>query len=161
MNKEYLSVASEIHELEEIISSIPPEDIIEKMSFEARLKNVKEKLTTLSETKKMPAVFRRADYDQIKTPTARLKDNNIHETDESYRGEFQGILPAERTFEFKLVGKEAVIRGEIDSSIGEPDILNKNWLHKPVTVKFRVIILDKKKPRYTLLSLNDLKDNEN
>ena len=46
--------------------------------------------------------FRYADYAQVKASCERLKDENIHETEETYRGEFQGVLPAGRTFEFLL-----------------------------------------------------------
>jgi hypothetical protein len=97
-----------------------------------------------------------ADYEQIKISANRLKDDNIHENDESCFGEFQGVLPAARTFEFNVSSQNEVIRGKIDLSIDDPDILNRLWLHKPITVKFHTIQVGTGKLRYTLPSLNSL-----
>jgi hypothetical protein len=100
--------------------------------------------------------FRYADYEQLKASSIRLRDDNIQERRESYRGEFQGILPAGRTFEFKLLDQKGVIRGKIDAAVANPDILNREWLYKPVTIKLNVIQVGQGRPRYTLMSLNDL-----
>jgi hypothetical protein len=100
--------------------------------------------------------FRYEDYEQIKFAAARLKNDNIHEADESYLGAFQGILPAGRAFEFKLSDQEGVIRGKIDHSIEKPESINLNWLYKPTTTKFHVMRVGQGKPRYTLVSLNDI-----
>jgi hypothetical protein len=100
--------------------------------------------------------FRYADYEQLKASSARLRDDNIQEREESYRGEFQGVLPAGRTFEFKLLDQEGLIRGKVDAAITEPDILNREWLHKPVTIKLNVMQVGQGRPRYTLMSLDDL-----
>jgi hypothetical protein len=100
--------------------------------------------------------FRYADYEQIKAATNRIGDENIRASEESYHGEFQGILPGIRTFEFKPSNKEGVIRGKIDISIKNPEILNHQWLYKPVTVKLYVMQVGSGRPRYTLTSLSDL-----
>lgn len=100
--------------------------------------------------------FRYADYDQIKASCERLKDENIQETEESYRGEFQGVLPAGRTFEFRLADQAGLIRGKIDLSIEDPDVLNREWLHKTVTVKLNVLQVGQGRPRFTLMALDDL-----
>jgi hypothetical protein len=100
--------------------------------------------------------FRYADYEQLKASSARLRDDNIQKREESYRGEFQGILPAGRTFEFKLLDQEGVIRGKLDAAIPNPDLLNREWLYKPVAIKLNVIQVGQGRPRYTLMSLNDL-----
>jgi len=100
--------------------------------------------------------FRYADYEQLKASSARLRDDNIQEREESYRGEFQGVLPAGRTFEFKLLDQEGLIRGKVDAAIADPDILNREWLHKPVTIKLNVMQVGQGRPRFTLMSLDDL-----
>ncbi len=100
--------------------------------------------------------FRYADYDQLTYSSARLKDDNIREETESYRGEFIGVLPSSRTFEFKLSDQEGVLRGKIDSAIDDPDLLNREWLHKPVTVSFNVVQVGNGKPRYTLIELESI-----
>ena len=100
--------------------------------------------------------FRYADYEQLKASSARLRDDNIQESEEIYRGEFQGVLPAGRTFEFKLLDQEGLIRGKVDAAITDPDILNREWLHKPVTIKLNVMQVGQGRPRFALMSLDDL-----
>lgn len=104
--------------------------------------------------------FRYADYNQIKASCERLKDENIHETEETYRGEFQGVLPAGRTFEFRLAdqAEAELIRGKVDPAIKDPDVLNREWLHKPVTVKLNVMQVGQGRPRFTLMTLDDLNE---
>jgi len=102
--------------------------------------------------------FRYADYEQLKASSSRLRDDNIQESEESYRGEFQGVLPAGRTFEFKFLDQEGLIRGKVDVAIKDPDILNRKWLHKPVSIKLNVMQVGQGRPRYTLMSLDDLVD---
>jgi len=107
-------------------------------------------------------VFRYADLSQLEKSCARLKADNIHESDAIYHGEFQGVLPAGRTFEFKSTDQGEVIRGKIDSAIEDPDELNRKWLHKPITVNLNIIRVGQGRPRYTLMSLNDVvQDQEN
>lgn len=101
--------------------------------------------------------FRYTDYEQIKASCERLKDDNIHEREETYQGEFQGVLPAGRTFEFLLPDQMGVIRGKVNFAIEDPDVLNREWLHKPLTVKLNVMQVGQGRPRYTLMSLDDLR----
>jgi hypothetical protein len=101
--------------------------------------------------------FRFANYEQIKLSSERLKDDNIQEREETYRGELQGILPVGRTFEFRLSDQSGVLRGKVDKAIDDPDVLNREWLHKPVTLKLNVIQVGQGRPRYTLMKLDDLK----
>jgi hypothetical protein len=100
--------------------------------------------------------FRYSDLEQLKASYERLKDDNIRESEESYQGEFQGVLPQGRTFEFKLSDQEGLIKGKVDPEIDDPDILNRQWLHKPLTAKFSVMQVGQGRPRYTLMSLDDL-----
>lgn len=100
--------------------------------------------------------FRYADYEQIKASCERLKDENIQQREETYQGEFQGVLPAGRTFEFRLSDQEQLIRGKVDLGIEDPDVLNREWLHKPVTVKLNLMQVGRGRPRFTLMRLDDL-----
>lgn len=100
--------------------------------------------------------FRYAGFEQIRASCERLKDENIQEWKETYRGEFQGVLPAGRTFEFRLADQEGLIRGKVALSIEDPDVLNREWLHKPVTVKLNVMKVGKGRPRFTLMTLDDI-----
>ncbi|PAT35320.1 hypothetical protein [Vandammella animalimorsus] len=95
-------------------------------------------------------------HEQIKKSHERLKSDNIQERTEAYRGEFQGVLPAGRKFEFFLIDQDGLIRGKVDQAIEDPDILNREWLHKPVTAQFKVMQVGQARPRFTLMSLDDL-----
>ena len=96
------------------------------------------------------------DYEQLKFSATRLKDENIRETQGTYRGEFQGVLPTGRTFEFKLLDQDGLISGKVDASIEDPDVLNRDWLHKPVTATLNIMQIGEGRPRYTLMSMTDL-----
>lgn len=101
--------------------------------------------------------FRYANYEQLQASCERLKDDNIQEREESYQGEFQGVLPTGRTFEFRLSDQKEIIRGKVDRAIEDPDVLNRDWLHKSVIVAFDVMQVGQGRPRYTLTSLDKLK----
>lgn len=49
-----------------------------------------------------------------------------------------------------------MIRGKVDQGIDEPEVLNREWLHKPVTVTLKVMQVGQGRPRFTLMSLDDL-----
>lgn len=97
--------------------------------------------------------FRFQDVDHLKASAARLQEDNIHERTETYFGEFQGVLPASRNFEFKLSDQKDIIKGKVGFEIEDADILNRNYLHKVVTVELHVIQIGQGRPRYTLQDL--------
>lgn len=94
--------------------------------------------------------FRYQNIEQLKISAERLQEENIHESDEEYTGEFQGVLPQSRTFEFKLLDQEGILKGKVDIAIDDPDLLNREWLHKAVNLKLHVIQVGKGRPRFTL-----------
>jgi hypothetical protein len=100
-------------------------------------------------------VFRFGGVEQVRESAARLKSNNIKESDETYRGEFQGVLPKGRTFEFKVLDQDQILRGKVGAEIEDADVLNK-ILHKHVTVKFHVMQVGQGRPRFTLQIMADI-----
>lgn len=100
--------------------------------------------------------FSYQNYDQIKESSLRLKDDNIRETTALFQGEFQGVLPTGRSFEFKCSPDDALIRGKIDPAVDDPDTINREWLHKPASVKLKVIQVGRGQPRYTLTALSEI-----
>ncbi len=50
MNKQHLSVFAVIRELEELLDTIPEENVIERMSLETRLQTAREFLATLRQS---------------------------------------------------------------------------------------------------------------
>lgn len=100
--------------------------------------------------------FKFDNLDQLKNSEYRLRSENIIEGEEVYFGEFQGILPKGRTFEFVLSDDSDVIRGRLGLDIGDPDILNREWLHKPIKVKFSYVQVGQSRPRYSVEKLEDI-----
>lgn len=101
--------------------------------------------------------FRFQNIDQITSSAERLRENNIHEGRDVYKGEFQGVLPKSRTFEFNVIDEQLIIRGRVGDDIDDADVLNRNYLHKLANIKLHVIQVGQGRPRYTLMSLDDLK----
>ena len=102
-------------------------------------------------------LFRFTSIDQVRASAERLKSNNIKESDDSFSGEFQGVLPKSRTFEFKLADQDGVLRGKVGPEIADADVLNREFLHKLVNVEFHVIQVGQGRPRYTLMSLDKIR----
>lgn len=97
--------------------------------------------------------FRFQGIDQLKASAERLREDNIRESEDTYTGEFQGVLPASRNFEFKLSDQQGVLKGKVSHEIEDADLLNRDFLHKPVSIKLHVIQVGQGRPRYTLQSL--------
>ncbi len=100
--------------------------------------------------------FSYQNFDQIRASSLRLKDDNIRETTDLFHGEFQGVLPTGRSFEFKCSSDETLIRGKIDPAVDDPDTINREWLHKPASVKLKVIQVGRGQPHYTLTALSEI-----
>lgn len=96
------------------------------------------------------------DIDQLKASAERLKEDNIKSCDEVFSGEFQGVLPSSRSFEFKIEGSNQVLRGKVGLEIEDADMLNREFLHKQSNVKLYGIQVGQGRPRYTLISLEDI-----
>ncbi|WP_282169068.1 hypothetical protein [Ruegeria atlantica] len=100
--------------------------------------------------------FKFKNLDELRSSEKRLRKENISESEETYFGEFQGFLPAGRNFEFVVSDGSGIIRGRLGPDIEDPDVFNREWLHQPTRVKFNVIQVGQGRPRYSLLSLDDL-----
>lgn len=92
------------------------------------------------------------DVAQVRRSITRLATENLVEGQATKTGEFQGVLPKSRTFEFKLTGSNEVIKGKIGAGVDNPDALNA-MLHKPMTVTFTETRVGTGKPRYTLSTM--------
>jgi len=84
-----------------------------------------------------------------------LDIDNIKEDEEIYSGEFQGILPGRRTFEFLTSNKEIIV-GKIGSEIKDPDVLNREYLHKRITIRLDTTQVGQAKPRYMLKDISNI-----
>lgn len=139
-------------DLVELISNIHPRAI----------KKISEFLMILQKNEALFAmqyennIFRIKNEAQLDTIINRLDDRNIHTTTESYQGKFQGFLPNSRTFEFYEKSSGDIIKGKLDASIDNHEIINQKYLDKPVDVTFNVVQLGQAKPKYSLSSLSDI-----
>lgn len=97
--------------------------------------------------------FKYSNIEQLVVSEDRLREENIDEREETYFGEFQGVLPQGRTFEFRVADEGNIIRGKIDDGVEDPDFLNRELLHKPRNVIFDVVQVGQGRPRFSLKSL--------
>ncbi len=140
-------------DIAEIIEEIHPRAIRKTAEF---LDLIKESNAICGlEFKKEYFVFR--DIEQLNSSAERLKEENFREAEKTYVGEFQGILPQSRAFEFKETGERGILKGKISYEIPDADILNRDFLHKAVSVKFKTIQVGQSRPKFTLESLENLK----
>jgi len=100
--------------------------------------------------------FRYSDLDQLTFAKARLSEDNIKETEETFQGSFEGSLPKPRTFQFQPHDDDSPIMGKFDPSI-DPKAINNEWLNRPVEVQFNVVQVGQGRPRYSLTSLDNVK----
>lgn len=94
------------------------------------------------------------DVAQVRRSLERLAEDNIHEEQQLFYGEFQGVLPKRRTFEFKVAADGCIINGKIAAEIEDPDILNQ-YLHIPIPISVTATRLGEGRPRYTLRQMPD------
>jgi len=100
--------------------------------------------------------FRFTDVGQVRNSIARLSLDNLHEDERTLEGEFQGVLPKSRTFEFKLASEDEVIRGRIGPAIPDPDALNA-CLHRSARIKVLATRVGDGRPRFVLLEAPEWK----
>ncbi|MBL8113145.1 MAG: hypothetical protein JNK60_09690 [Acidobacteria bacterium] len=96
------------------------------------------------------SVVRFTDVGQVRTSIVRLSQENLREETEHLRGEFQGVLPKSRAFEFRVADTSQVIKGKISPTIVDPDELN-GILHESTVIKVMVTRVGSGRPRYLLL----------
>lgn len=97
-------------------------------------------------------VFRFPDVGAVRRSLTRLSQENLREEETQLNGEFQGVLPKRRTFEFKLAATEEVIRGNVGPAIANPDVINEH-LHQGTTIKVLATRVGNGRPRYVLSEL--------
>lgn len=98
--------------------------------------------------------FRFTDSGQVRRSLQRMSQDNLHEEEQILKGEFQGVLPKRRTFEFKLQETDEVIAGKIGPAIATADEFNAH-LYRPVSVRLMVTRVGNGRPRYLLLETPD------
>lgn len=122
------------------------------------LDKVRTFISTLAENEAVCAlqyrnqIFRFSDVGQVRRSLERIGRDNLREDEQFLNGEFQGVLPRRRTFEFKIAGTDQVIVGKIAPIIEDVDLINKH-LHQQVEIRAMVTRVGDGRPRYLLLGL--------
>lgn len=92
------------------------------------------------------------DVGQVSRSLARLAADNLHESEEQLRGEFVGVLPNSRSFEFKLAGDQQIIRGKVAPRLQNVDDINGH-LHQAVQIEVTRTQVGNGRPRYLLTQM--------
>lgn len=87
---------------------------------------------------------------QVAQSLVRLSNENLRESSEELVGEFQGVLPKARTFEFKVRSEATIIRGKVGPAI-DPDELNRH-LHRASRIWVISTQVGAGRPRYVLVA---------
>lgn len=96
--------------------------------------------------------FRFNDVSQVQNSLERLSIDNIHQNEEVLFGEFCGVLPSRRTFEFKIAGQPDVFVGKVGPNITNADILNDH-LHVPLSIRVASTRIGSGRPKYQLIEI--------
>lgn len=92
------------------------------------------------------------DVGQVSRSLARLAADNLHESEEQLRGEFVGVLPNSRSFEFRLASDGQIIRGKVSPRVQNVDTINDH-LHSAVQIDVTRTQVGNGRPRYLLTQM--------
>lgn len=92
------------------------------------------------------------DVGQVSRSLARLAADNLHESEEQLRGEFVGVLPNSRSFEFRLASDGQIIRGKVSPRVQNVDAINDH-LHRAVQIDVTRTQVGNGRPRYLLTQM--------
>lgn len=92
------------------------------------------------------------DVGQVSRSLARLAADNLHESEEQLRGEFVGVLPNSRSFEFRLASDGQIIRGKVSPRVQNVDAINDH-LHNAVQIDVTRTQVGNGRPRYLLTQM--------
>jgi hypothetical protein len=95
-------------------------------------------------------VVRFSDVGQVRRSLERLSQENLHEEEQWLEGEFQGVLPKRRTFEFQPSDREEIVIGKVGANIPNAGTLNE-ILHRRVRIRVMTTRVGNGRPRYVLL----------
>ena len=93
-------------------------------------------------------VFQFSDSGQVRRSLARLGSDNLKKREVVLAGEFLGVLPTRRTFEFLSGGQ--VLVGKIGPGVERPEIINAH-LKEPVQLSLMETQVGSGRPRYVII----------
>ena len=143
--REYRYLQAERNTLASFLAELPEESVIERMSLEARKEEVERMLASWTPP---------SDVGQVRQSESRLSQEDIHEEEQEISGQFQGVLPTRRTFEFLNEATGEVISGKIASAIKDAGTINK-VLDRPASIRVRSRRVGTARRRYVLLAYKE------
>ncbi len=164
-----IHLLSELTFLREGLAELPDSAKIMRISTESRIRGIETRLAeepervqltfngrpfidTICSKQYRDRGFRFSDVGQIRNSLARLGQDNLREDEQYLNGEFQGVLPKGRSFEFKLTDNGEMIRGKIGPAILNADELNAH-LHQSAKIKVMMTQIGGGKPGYVLMDM--------
>jgi hypothetical protein len=99
-------------------------------------------------------VFRFSDVGQVRRSVERLSRDNIHEEEQWMEGDFLGVLPKRRTFEFRITETGEIISGKVGLDIADAGVIN-HILGRPIRILVMATRIGGGRPRYVLLRYGD------
>jgi len=104
-------------------------------------------------------VFGFADVGQVRRSESRLRQDNIHEENKPLSGQFLGVLPHRRTFEFQVADSQEIIAGKVGSDIENASSIN-HVLERPLNIQVHTKRVGAGRPKYTLLQYDQPEEEE-
>ena len=92
--------------------------------------------------------FQFSDAGQVRRSLERLGSDNLKERQVVFDGEFLGVLPTRRTFEFFSQGR--VLVGKIGPGVEHPEVINAH-LKRPVQLSLLETQVGNGRPRYVMM----------
>lgn len=99
--------------------------------------------------------FQFKNLEQLSQAALHLKEDNISETEQSFKGTLLGVLPASKVFEFKISATDKIIKGKISPEFKNAELIHQEWLFKESTIDCKLVIVGKGTPRYTLIGIGE------
>lgn len=96
--------------------------------------------------------FRFNELAQVQASFDRLSRDNLQEESIVVSGQFEGILPRRRSFEFRRSDSGEVLTGKLAAGIQRPDIVNEH-LYEQVSIQLVRTVVGRGRPRFVLSAL--------
>jgi len=96
--------------------------------------------------------FRFNELAEVQTSLDRLSHDNLQEESIMVSGQFEGLLPRRRSFEFRRADSGEVLTGKLAAAILRPEIVNEH-LYEPVNIQLVRTIVGHGRPRFVLTAL--------
>jgi hypothetical protein len=142
------STMSDDDELADVASETDPRALDKVRSF-LRVLADSEAVCTLEVAAR---TVRFADVGQVRHSLQRLGADNLREAQAQLAGQFMGLLPQSRTFEFRLAADGQTVRGKVAPAVEGVDSVNQH-LNQAVQIDVMTTQVGNDRPRYLLTRL--------